>query len=150
MLSISPASLDDIPVLCELLHELFGQEAEFQPDRQAQARGLQLIISNPAVGHILVARRQTRIVAMVNLLYTVSTALGERVVLLEDMLVTQAERGNGVGSRLLTAAIDFARQQGCKRITLLTDSDNEAAQAFYAKHGFSRSGMLPMRLLLSE
>jgi len=54
-----------------------------------------------------------------------------------------------VGTKLLSQAISFARDQGCKRITLLTDQSNEHAQRFYAKQGFVMSGMVPMRLALS-
>lgn len=147
-LTITPATLADIPALCHLLDRLFTQEAEFQPDRAAQERGLTAIISQAHVGHILVARQSDEIVGMVNLLYTVSTALGGRVALLEDMVVVPQARGQGVGSTLLAAAIDHARQQGCLRITLLTDTNNHVAQAFYRKQGFMASSMLPMRLML--
>ncbi len=148
-LSIIPATLDDIPALCGLLDMLFTQEAEFQPDRAVQERGLEHIIHDPSVGHILVARQDDAIVGMVNLLYTVSTALGGRVALLEDMVVAPQARGQGVGNTLLTAAIDHAREQGCLRITLLTDVDNQVAQAFYRQQGFVASPMLPMRLVLN-
>ncbi len=145
-IEIDIAKAADVAELCLLLDSLFSQEAEFTPNHAAQARGLRMIIANPSVGHILLARHAGQVVGMVNLLYTVSTALGERVVLLEDMVVTTAERGRGTGSQLLQAAIDFARQQGCKRITLLTDKDNTAAQNFYGKHGFTPSSMIPLRL----
>jgi ribosomal protein S18 acetylase RimI-like enzyme len=85
---------------------------------------------------------------MVNLLYTVSTALGARVALLEDMVVAPQARGRGLGSALLTHAIAHARSQGCRRITLLTDGVNDSAQRFYARHGFTGSGMVPMRMSL--
>lgn len=147
-LTIDIATEADIPELCILLDSLFTQEAEFTPNHAAQVRGLSMIIQNPSVGHILLARHAGRAVGMVNLLYTVSTALGERVVLLEDMVVTAAERGRGTGSLLLQTAIDFAKQQGCKRITLLTDKDNAAAQNFYSKQGFTLSSMVPLRLSL--
>ena len=147
---ITPATTSDIPALCELLNELFTQEAEFKPDSAAQSRGLACIISNPEVGCILVARRQDKIAGMVNLLYTVSTALGERVALLEDMVVAESMRGSGIGSRVIEQAIDAARHNGCKRITLLTDQSNQPAQRFYAKHGFKASTMIPLRLNLSE
>jgi Ca2+:H+ antiporter len=55
-------------------------------------------------------------------------------------------RGGGIGSQLLTTAIAAAHEYGCRRITLLTDRDNAAAQRFYARHGFTASAMLPMRL----
>ena len=83
---------------------------------------------------------------MVNLLYTVSTALGSRVAILEDMVVSPKIRGQNVGSSLIEYALDYARKQGCQRITLLTDSDNIAAHRFYERHGFSRSTMVPFRL----
>ncbi|AMK76840.1 MULTISPECIES: GNAT family N-acetyltransferase [Methylomonas] len=146
-MEINLASETDIPALCQLLSELFGQEAEFQPDYATQSQGLRLIIADPAIGHILVARTENRIVGMVNLLYTVSTALGGRVAWLEDMTVLSGARGNGVGSLLLERAVEFARQNGCHRLTLLTDADNLQAQRFYQRQGFKASGMLPMRLI---
>jgi hypothetical protein len=40
-MSITRATLDDIPQLADLLALLFEQETEFRPDREAQLRGLQ-------------------------------------------------------------------------------------------------------------
>ncbi len=145
---IEKATVTDIASLCELLDVLFQQEIEFQPNRNAQQIGLLTILSNPASGIILVARKDEKIVGMVNLLFTVSTALGGRVALLEDMVVLPTERGAGIGSCLLNAAISTARENACQRITLLTDSDNATAQQFYQKHGFTASQMLPFRLVL--
>lgn len=147
-MQITVAQAPDIPELCELLNFLFSQEAEFVPDDEAQTRGLARIISHPEIGVIIVARQGDKIAGMVNLLYTVSTALGERVALLEDMVVCPEARSSGVGSRLLEQAIEYARLNACKRITLLTDRDNESAQRFYQKHGFCLSPMLPLRLVL--
>ena len=146
---ISPATPQDIPALSALLSELFAQEAEFTPDPEAQARGLARIMASPATGVVLVARSGGEVVGMVSLLFTVSTALGARVALLEDMVVSPAHRSAGAGSELLAQAISVARAEGCKRITLLTDQSNEPAQRFYAKQGFVPSGMLPMRLSLT-
>jgi GNAT superfamily N-acetyltransferase len=149
-LRITVAERDDIPALCELLNILFSQEAEFTPDAEAQRRGLARIIANPEIGTILIACDDRRIVGMVNLLYTVSTALGASVALLEDMVVLPDARGGGIGTRLLQEAIALARTRNCKRITLLTDQDNELAQGFYQGHGFTSSTMIPLRFLLDE
>ncbi len=146
---IEKATTDDIPELCELLAELFNQEVEFEVNYDAQAKGLYAIITNPEVGMVLVVRKQRKIIGMINILFTISTALGGRVVVLEDMVVMPNERGSGIGSRLLTAVIDTAKEQGCKRITLLTDSNNKLVHQFYKKHGFTQSQMLPFRMLLT-
>ena len=149
-MEITKATKEDIPELQELLGLLFAQEAEFQPDRSLQSAGLQKIIDSPEHGQILVLREGGLLVGMVNLLFTISTALGGRVAILEDMVVHPDYRGNGAGSKLLQAAIDFAKSAGCRRITLLTDKTNEAAQRFYKRHGFGLSEMIPMRLLLEH
>lgn len=145
---IRAATVDDIPALTEMLTVLFSQEAEFTPDPAAQARGLRRIISEPAVGLILIATEGEQALGMVNLLFTVSTALGERVALLEDMVIMPTARSAGLGARLLGEAVAAARDAGCRRITLLTDHDNLGAQRFYARQGFAPSSMLPMRLYL--
>jgi GNAT superfamily N-acetyltransferase len=147
-IEISPANPLDIPALCELLGILFAQEAEFQPDSAAQQHALSQIIANREIGCVFVARHREKTAGMVSLLYSVSTALGGRVATLEDMVVHPDFRNAGMGTRLLNHAKQFACQTGCKRITLLTDQTNLAAQRFYQRHGFSSSAMLPMRLLL--
>lgn len=146
-ITISPANAQDIPALCELLDMLFSQEAEFQADGAAQRRGLNEIIANPTVGRILVARSRTTVIGMVSLLFSISTALGGRVAWLEDMVIHPDWRNRDIGSALLSKALEQSRTEGLKRITLLTDGDNLAAQGFYRKHGFSASPMIPMRRL---
>ena len=147
-IKISTATEHDIPALTELLGLLFSQEAEFQADPAVQQRSLIELIANPALGTILVARRDGEAIAMVSLLFSISTALGGRVAWLEDMIVQPDWRGRGIGSTLLKHAVDHCRSEGLKRITLLTDGHNLAAQRFYQKHGFSCSAMMPMRCLL--
>lgn len=144
-MQLSVATLEDIPALCDLLAELFAQEAEFCPNREAQARGLSQILHDPAAGVVLVARNKARPIAMVNLLFTVSTALGEPVALLEDMVVAPFYRDRGVGAKMLQYAQDVSRERGVKRLTLLSDIANDAAHRFYLKQGFLRSQMVVFR-----
>jgi ribosomal protein S18 acetylase RimI-like enzyme len=147
--SIEPAQQRDLPQMATLLGLLFGQEADFQPDLAAQHRGLQRILADSTQGQLLVARDDDKVVGMVSLLWSTSTALGDRVAWLEDMIVAPQGRRRGVGKALLQAAIDVCQKQGARRITLLTDADNARAQSLYASFGFQRSAMVPMRLLLA-
>ncbi len=138
----------DIPAMSALLGTLFTQEADFTPDPRAQARGLRLILDNPDAGLLLVARRGEDVVAMATILFTISTAQGSRVALLDDLVVRADQRGHGVGRRLLDAVISQARAKGCSRLTLLTDGANMAAQHLYRSAGFTASAMMPFRLYL--
>ncbi|WP_293600215.1 GNAT family N-acetyltransferase [Polynucleobacter sp. 39-46-10] len=138
----------DIPELVELLQTLFEQEAEFEPNSEAQRNALRKIILDPKIGVVLVARGDEKILGMVNLLFTESTALGSKVAILEDMVVLDTFRGEGIGSKLIDYAIGEAKNEGCKRITLLADIENTKAQSFYQMKGFVKSKMTPYRLLL--
>jgi len=144
-MQLREATIDDIPELCELLNYLFEQEEEFKPNTEIQSEGLRNIISNSDVGVIVIAIDSNKVIGMVNILYTVSTALGSRVAILEDMVVSPKVRGTGVGSKLMKYSLDLAKQNGCKRITLLTDFDNDGAHRFYQQHGFVRSSMVAFR-----
>lgn len=149
MEKIEPSTTDDVPQLADLLDLLFTQEADFKPDRAKQERGLRLVIESPHVGVILAARDGGAVVGMVSLLFTISTAEGGPACWLEDMVVRPERRGGGLGSRLLQAAIDYARTHGFSRITLLTDKVNAGAIKFYGRHGFTESAMTVLRLGLT-
>ena len=147
---IEPATLDDLPELVELLHDLFSMEADFVPDKDKQARGLRLILEQPSRGRIFVLRNDHQIIGMVNLLITISTAEGGFVLLLEDVVVRRDHRGQGFGSMLLEHAVKFAKQKNFLRITLLTDRGNDASKRFYLERGFIESDMIPLRMLFRD
>lgn len=128
-----------------LLSLLFAQESEFAPRPEVQARGLSLILEQPASGTLLVARADTQVIGMLNLLWSISTALGARVAVLEDVITAPDWRNQGVGGQLLRAALAEAVGQGCRRVTLVTDEHNVDAQRFYLRHGFELSTMRTMR-----
>ena len=143
--TIEPATIDDLPQLADLLYDLFSQEADFIPNRDKQLQGLRLILEQPNRGRIFVLRAGPRIIGMINLLITISTAEGGFVLILEDLIVHSDHRGQGFGGRLLEHALTYAREKGFLRITLLTDKKESRPREFYEQHGFRQSGMVPMR-----
>jgi GNAT superfamily N-acetyltransferase len=146
---IEQATLEDLPQLTDLLVELFSNEADFRPDRSRQMRGLRLILEQPNRGRIFVVRSNGFIIGMINLLFSISTAEGGFVLMLEDLIIHRDYRHQGFGAQLMEHAIAYARQKEFLRITLLTDRVTEESQRqFFRKHGFMESNMVPMRLLL--
>lgn len=148
-LRIEPATLEDLPQLTELVMALLAQEEDFAPDREKQKHGIKLILEQSNRGRIFVMRNDHFIIGMVNLLFTISTAEGGFVILMEDVIVHPDHRGQGYGTRLLQYAIQFAKEKQFKRITLLTDQISAESQRFFQRNGFQHSHMIPMRLVFS-
>lgn len=147
MITIVEAKESDIAEMAHLLQYLFEQEADFTPQIEIQENGLKMILDHPESGQLFVAYQQGKIIGMVNILFSISTAVGGKVATLEDMVVNPAYRNQGIGSALLNYATDYAFKNDCLRLTLLTDLDNEKAHGFYFKKGFKMSAMVPFRLL---
>ena len=146
---IEHATLEDLPQLTDLLFELFTMEGDFVPNRARQMRGLRLILEQPNRGRIFVLRQNGFILAMINLLFTISTAEGGFVILLEDVIVHRDFRGRGFGDMLVKHTIEYAKKKDFLRITLLTGRLNEDGQRFFRAQGFVESKMIPMRLFLA-
>ena len=145
---VEPATIEDLPALTELVMNLFTLSGDFSPDRTVQERGLQLILEQPNRGRILVVRNHDQIFGMVNLLFTLSTACGGFVILMEDVVIHPDHRGQGYGTMLVDYVAEFAKKKHFKRITLLTDRISAESQAFFTKRGFDYSKMIPMRRII--
>ena len=130
--------------------DLFSMSGDFQPDHETQERGLRLILEQPNRGRIVVVRNEDQIFGMVNMLFTISTARGGFVIMMEDVVIHPHHRGQGYGTMLVNHVIEFAKQKKFLRITLLTDKISAESQQFFQKQGFQYSNMIPMRYLIGS
>ncbi|MDF2922269.1 MAG: hypothetical protein K0R57_1183 [Paenibacillaceae bacterium] len=148
MLQVREAGSGDIPVMCALLAELFSLEKDFTSinDTAKQRVGLEMIMSRPESGQLMVLERNGAVIGMANLIFTISTAEGGKVIILEDYILSLQARGQGCGTYFMEQIVEYARRRGFLRITLLVDADNEPAQHFYTKAGYHFSNMRCMRL----
>jgi ribosomal protein S18 acetylase RimI-like enzyme len=57
---------------------------------------------------------------------------------LEDVVVDEPARGAGIGTMLVTAAMDIARAGGADRLELTSAASRDAANRMYQRMGFPR------------
>jgi GNAT superfamily N-acetyltransferase len=74
-------------------------------------------------------------VAFALFFHSFSTFLGRPSIFLEDLYVTPAARGRGVGAELLSWLARAALERGCGRLEWAVLDWNEAALGFYHKLG---------------
>jgi ribosomal protein S18 acetylase RimI-like enzyme len=97
------------------------------------AEGLARIASHQATT-LFVARSQDVIVGMLTLVtFPLPSGLRARI---EDVVVDQDARGQGVGTALTMAAIDQAQAQGARSIDLTSRASRVAANRLYQQLGF--------------
>ena len=82
-------------------------------------------------GDVLIASSEDRIVGCAALI-----PAGEGVFELSKMAVGGAERGRGIGRKLLTAALERARELGATSLFLVSNSRLASAVALYESVGF--------------
>lgn len=59
---------------------------------------------------------------------------------LENVFVKEGNRGGGIGSKLVEAAVAEAKKQNCYKIICTSRYDNSGVHAFYNKLGFKDYG----------
>lgn len=143
------ACISDIPALCDLLADLFCIETDFSPDREKQARGLEILLGDATgVSAVFVAEQDGKIIGMASIQVLVSTAEGGIVGQVEDVIVHRQSRRTGVGSRLLDHIIAWSRSRGLTRLQLLADCANASAIDFYASRGWRTTSLQCVRMQL--
>ena len=134
----------DLPALQLLLQQLFSIEQDFQPDATRQERGLRLLMFSQQ-GAIFVAEAAGKVVGMATIQILISTAEGAQVGLVEDVVVDEQLRGQGIGRMLLAGLEDWANKNGLARLQLLADRSNQPALNFYADQGWSSTSLIALR-----
>ncbi len=94
--------------------------------------------SDPAF-EALIAERDGAAVGLCLFFESFSTWDGRRGVYVQDIYVSEAARGLGLGRRLLAEAAAISRARGGSYLRLSVEADNDQAQDFYAHVGLAWS-----------
>ena len=132
---IRPATVDDVPVVVRLVHELATYERE--PDAVVATEEhfrTALFGPDPRV-HCLVAEDGGETVGFAIWFVSFSTWLGTHGIYLEDLFVRPEARGGGHGRALLTELARIAVERGYGRVEWAVLDWNVDAQGFYRALG---------------
>jgi ribosomal protein S18 acetylase RimI-like enzyme len=91
-------------------------------------------IVSSATATLFVAKDDDAIVGTLTLvIFSIPSGLRAWI---EDVVVDEGARGEGVGEALTTSALVLARSRGVRTVDLTSRSSREAANALYVKLGF--------------
>ena len=61
--------------------------------------------------------------------------IARKIAYLEDFVTDESARGQGIGSKLWDAMLDWSREKGCKELVFTSGTGREAAWRFYQNKG---------------
>ncbi|MGH9053577.1 MAG: GNAT family N-acetyltransferase [Acidimicrobiia bacterium] len=130
-------TIEEVDEVTDRLVEALGRLVS-QLSGSATAPGraeLEAIVGSPATT-LLVARRGVDIVGSLTLaVFPLPTGVRAWI---EDVVVDQGSRGQGIGRALSLAALERARELGAKTVDLTSRPSRRAANALYQSIGFQR------------
>jgi GNAT superfamily N-acetyltransferase len=137
MLEIATARSEDLTPILTLLHTQL-QEHDIVLTDQALQRATRGLVEDHTLGRILTARIDGELVgvAVISFLWTLEH--GGPAAWLDEVYVEPARRGDGIGRRLVEAALQVARDNDCIALDLEVDAGHEAAERLYERLGFRR------------
>ena len=139
-LEIRPAAAGDVPeIVAMLADDPLGATRESPDDLTPYLTALARLVDDPNQ-HVVVAVRGDRVVGTLQL--TVIPGLSRKGAtrsIIEGVRVHGDERGSGLGTRLITWAVDESRRQDCQLVQLTSDVTRTDAHRFYERLGFVSS-----------
>lgn len=72
-----------------------------------------------------------------------STFRARRILNIKDYFVPHAQRGRGIGRKLMEFVTEHAQAEGCCLLTLEVQENNHRARAIYAAAGFEQAVYVP-------
>jgi len=100
-------------------------------------RVVDVLLERPHRGRFLVAADGERVIGLAAVSFGFPLEHGGRGAWLEELYVEPPSRGNGVGGRLLAAALALASDGGAVAIDLEVERGHEAVERLYRRQGFA-------------
>lgn len=138
-ITFRPAIRNDVYSIVEMLaDDVLGMKREqFEdPLPETYYHAFKAIETDPN-NELLVAERSGEVIAVLQLTIIPNlTYRGSRRAQIEGVRVSTSLRGEGIGRKLVQAAIEKAKDKECRMIQLTTDKQRPKAHLFYESLGF--------------
>lgn len=134
MINIRRGILEDEPAIFQLFRQLLSNPAVLEYGHDTFHR----IMNDENFGTILVAEKGDHILGLITLSYPWAVRCGGIYSCVEEFVVSEKFRGQGIGGQLIQAAIKEATLRGCYEIQI--NNPTKIGYPIYLEHGFEDTG----------
>ena len=134
-LSLRPATVADVPLVLTFIRDLAEYERLAHEVVATEELLRETLFGVRPGAEVVIAELDGEPVGFALFFHNFSTWTGWRGLYLEDLYVTPAARGQGVGKALLKCLAGIAVERGCTRFEWAVLDWNEKAIAFYRSMG---------------
>ena len=137
-ITIRQAGPGDEAAIVRLTQEMAAGEDDVSPVDEHYARRF---LASPAAG-VLLAEDDGEAVGLLSYALVPGLYHAADSGLIELLIVTGTRRGEGIGHRLVRAALRAFREAGCAEASVSTGEENAGAQKVYRDAGLTESSLL--------
>jgi GNAT superfamily N-acetyltransferase len=141
-ISVVEATEADLPAAVRLLEELTGSMSDTEGLDVAAVPGNLRALLGSSDSYLLVARYGDDIAGFINFTVRRTVLHAGLSGLIDELIVTEAHRGRGIGRSLVLAAAERCRRLGCCELEVGTEKTNGDAREFYKGCGFREDAVL--------
>jgi len=151
MIDIRRVAAEDVAALVPLVADYWRFEGIAGFDPHSVALLLAGLVSARELGAGWLATMDGVVVGYLLVVYVFSLEHGGLTAEIDEFFVSPAQRGEGAGTALLRTAEEEFHSAGCTNVSLQLARSNDAARAFYRRHGYrERSGYELLDKMLDE
>ncbi len=146
--TIRPAWLEDAETVVALIEELFEPPGRRPRDytRERAHENLRRYLESPD-GDVLLALVGDAVVGLATVYVDLPSIRYGLRCWVEDLVVTSSRRSEGIGRRLIDAAVEWARERGCTHLQLESGHGRKDAHRFYRSNGVPEYGLVFKRVI---
>lgn len=143
MINIRPMVVDDLPSINRLILQLAGATGSDYAVKPGQLEAICTHMQqHPDLYLTLVAEQAGEVVGLISLLCYQSWFHAGGSALINELIIEEQARNQGIGLQLINAAVAEAKNQGMDEIEVGTEQNNLDAQRFYRRCGFNLTYVL--------
>lgn len=134
-LTFRAATRDDLGIIVEFIKMLAANEGRREAVTLSEADLAGLLFGEKAIAYSFLAVKEGLPIASALALQKFSSYRGKRILYIEDLIVTKAARGDGVGGEMMQFLAEKALEMGCDAMEWYALKSDAKALRFYERLG---------------